>query len=102
MTDVEPLAVVEGARPEGCGVPVVRLRLEIAYDGTAFHGWARQRDLRTVQGEIEAALTTALRLAEPVRLVCAGRTDAGVHARGQVAHVDVPLAAYEAAEETEK
>ncbi|HET7900303.1 MAG TPA: tRNA pseudouridine(38-40) synthase TruA [Candidatus Nanopelagicales bacterium] len=78
--------------------PPVRLRLDVAYDGTAFHGWARQRGLRTVQGEIETALTTALRLPEAVRLVCAGRTDAGVHARGQVAHADVPLAAYEAAE----
>jgi tRNA pseudouridine38-40 synthase len=68
----------------------VRVRLDIAYDGTAFRGWARQPGLRTVQGEIEAALTTALRTADPVRVVCAGRTDTGVHARGQVAHADVP------------
>ncbi len=85
--------VVPDAEASG---PSVRLRLDIAYDGTAFHGWARQRGLRTVQGEIEAALTTALRAPSPVRLVCAGRTDAGVHARGQVAHADVPLAAYQA------
>lgn len=67
----------------------IRLRLDIAYDGTAFHGWSRQRGLRTVQGELEAALATALR-GEPVpALTVAGRTDAGVHASGQVAHLDV-------------
>jgi tRNA pseudouridine38-40 synthase len=69
---------------------LVRLRLDIAYDGTEFSGWARQPGRRTVQGELEAALATALRLDEPPRLTVAGRTDAGVHARGQVAHLDVP------------
>ncbi|MEY3732963.1 MAG: tRNA pseudouridine(38-40) synthase TruA [Actinomycetota bacterium] len=69
---------------------MTRLRLDLAYDGTAYSGWARQPDLRTVQGVVEAALTQALRLAEPVAITCAGRTDAGVHARGQVAHADVP------------
>jgi tRNA pseudouridine38-40 synthase len=59
------------------------VRLDIEYDGTEFSGWARQPGLRTVQGELEAALGTLLR--EPVELVVAGRTDAGVHARGQVA-----------------
>ncbi len=68
----------------------VRLRLDLAYDGSRFHGWARQPGLRTVQGELEAALTVLLRAPEQVRLACAGRTDAGVHARGQVAHADVP------------
>jgi len=68
----------------------VRLRLDIAYDGTEFHGWASQRGLRTVQEELEAWIPRVLRLAEPVTLTCAGRTDAGVHARGQVAHVDLP------------
>jgi tRNA pseudouridine38-40 synthase len=68
---------------------MTRLRLDLAYDGTAFSGWARQPDLRTVQEVVEAALRRALRLAEPVSITCAGRTDAGVHARGQVAHVDV-------------
>ena len=65
----------------------MRLRIDLAYDGGDFHGWAAQPGLRTVQGEIEAALATVLRVAE-VTTVCAGRTDTGVHARGQVVHVD--------------
>ena len=68
----------------------MRLRLDIAYDGTEFHGWAGQPGLRTVQEELEAWIPRVLRLAEPVTLTCAGRTDAGVHARGQVAHLDLP------------
>jgi tRNA pseudouridine38-40 synthase len=67
----------------------VRIRIDLAYDGTDFRGWATQPGLRTVQAELEAALATALRLPE-VRVVCAGRTDTGVHARGQVVHLDVP------------
>jgi tRNA pseudouridine38-40 synthase len=63
-------------------VPTVRLDIE--YDGTEFSGWARQpHGVRTVQGELETGLATILR--EPVELTVAGRTDAGVHARGQVA-----------------
>ncbi len=70
----------------------VRVRLDLAYDGTGFAGWAKQvGGLRTVQGELERALATgAGRAAGPEpRLVVAGRTDAGVHASGQVAHVDL-------------
>jgi tRNA pseudouridine38-40 synthase len=70
---------------------VVRVRLDLGYDGTDFAGWAVQPGLRTVQGTLQAALATLLRLpAETVEVVVAGRTDAGVHAVGQVCHVDVP------------
>ena len=66
----------------------MRLQIDLAYDGGDFHGWAAQPGLRTVQGELEQALRTVLRLdAAPV--TCAGRTDTGVHARGQVTHLDV-------------
>jgi tRNA pseudouridine38-40 synthase len=64
-----------------------RFRLAIAYDGTGFAGWAQQRDQRTVQGELQRMLGHLT--GEDVELTCAGRTDAGVHARGQVAHLDV-------------
>ncbi|MEE6283053.1 tRNA pseudouridine synthase A [Georgenia sunbinii] len=80
----------DGATPE----PTVRVRLAISYDGTHFSGWATQPGLRTVQGVLEEALTTVLRLPAPARLTVAGRTDAGVHARGQAAHLDVPAAAW--------
>jgi tRNA pseudouridine38-40 synthase len=68
---------------------MVRWRFDIAYDGTNFSGWAAQAGRRTVQGELETWIARVLRLAEPPRIVCAGRTDAGVHARGQVAHLDL-------------
>ncbi|MFC5230434.1 tRNA pseudouridine(38-40) synthase TruA [Pseudonocardia zijingensis] len=63
------------------------MRLDIAYDGTDFSGWARQPGRRTVCGVLEDALGVVLR--EPVALTVAGRTDAGVHATGQVAHADL-------------
>lgn len=66
----------------------MRLRLDLAYDGTGFHGWATQPQLRTVQGTVEAALAQVLRVPQ-VTTTCAGRTDTGVHARGQVVHLDV-------------
>lgn len=68
--------------------PGVRLRLDIAYDGTDFAGWATQAGQRTVAGAIDDALSTVFRT--PVVTRAAGRTDSGVHATGQVAHVDVP------------
>jgi tRNA pseudouridine38-40 synthase len=74
----------------------LRVRLDLGYDGTDFAGWAAQPGRRTVEGELSAALTTLLRAPEPVRLTVAGRTDAGVHARGQVAHADLDEAAYRA------
>ena len=70
--------------------PSTRLRLDIAYDGTRFTGWAKQPGIRTVQGELEQALATILRRhGQPPTLTVAGRTDAGVHATGQVAHLDL-------------
>jgi tRNA pseudouridine38-40 synthase len=74
---------------------LTRLRLDISYDGTDFSGWAEQPGRRTVQGELQSALARVLRIPTPL-LTVAGRTDAGVHARGQVAHVDVPASVWEA------
>jgi len=68
---------------------LVRVRLDVAYDGTEYAGWARQSDRPSVQAAIEDAFGVLLRGPVP-RLTVAGRTDAGVHARGQVAHVDLP------------
>jgi len=85
MNDNEPAAPIGG----GGLASSVRLRLDFGYDGTAFSGWAMQPGKRTVEDELSVALTLILRASSPVRLTVAGRTDAGVHARGAVAHVDV-------------
>ncbi len=68
--------------------PGVRWRLRLAYKGTGFRGFAAQKGLTTVAGTLTEALETITR--GPVSLVCAGRTDAGVHATGQVVHLDLP------------
>jgi len=86
-------AVQAGALQAGA----VRVRLGVGYDGAGFSGWARQPGQRTVQEVLEDALGRVLRLPEPPPLTVAGRTDAGVHARGQVAHCDVPPACWDAA-----
>jgi tRNA pseudouridine38-40 synthase len=70
--------------------PLQRWRLLVAYDGAAFHGFAHQPGVTTVAGALRAALSRTARLGEEPPITCAGRTDAGVHARGQVVHVDLP------------
>lgn len=67
-----------------------RWRLDVAYRGTSFHGFAAQPGLATVAGELQRALEVACRLDDPPQLICAGRTDAGVHATAQVVHLDLP------------
>jgi tRNA pseudouridine38-40 synthase len=79
------------------GLAAVRVRFDIGYDGTGFSGWARQPGRRTVQQTLEDALARVLSLPEPAPLTVAGRTDAGVHARGQVAHADIPADCWAAA-----
>lgn len=86
-----PAVVDDGGHVRFSPPLVIRLRLDIAYDGTEFAGWAVQAGQRTVAGVIDDALSTVFRI--PVTLRAAGRTDAGVHASGQVAHVDVPVEA---------
>ncbi len=73
---------------------MVRVRLDLGYDGTHFSGWAQQPDRRTVEGVLRVGLGRVLRLDPAPTLVTAGRTDAGVHARGAVAHVDLPRSAW--------
>jgi tRNA pseudouridine38-40 synthase len=68
----------------------VRLKIDLAYDGAEFSGWAAQPGRRTVEGVLAEGLGRVLRAPEPPRLTVAGRTDAGVHARGQVAQADIP------------
>jgi tRNA pseudouridine38-40 synthase len=69
-----------------------RLRIDIAYDGTEFFGWATQPDRRTMQDLVEEAISQITR--SQVQTIVAGRTDAGVHATGQVIHVDLPDAVF--------
>ena len=88
--------MTEPAVPAPGAGGLVRLRLDLGYDGSDFSGWARQPGRRTVQEVLEDALVTVLRVPE-ARVTCAGRTDSGVHARGQVGHVDAPATAVAAA-----
>ena len=69
----------------------MRYFISLSYDGTNYSGWQTQPDAPTVQETIEKALTLVSRSPEPIAIVGAGRTDAGVHARGMVAHVDLPM-----------
>ena len=77
------------------GAVTLRIRIDLSYDGSGFAGWAAQPGLRTVEGVLTTALTTLLRATDPVRLVVAGRTDAGGNARGQVTHVYVDPPAWD-------
>lgn len=88
LFDSEEEAVEDPAAPAG---PLVRVRILVAYDGTGFRGFAVNRDVKTVAGTLSAAVARYLRL-DAVTFTCAGRTDAGVHAWGQVVHFDVPEA----------
>lgn len=85
----DPAGCLRRARRRAGTLASVRIRIDLAYDGADFHGWAVQPGLRTVQGDVESALATVLRVPD-VSIVCAGRTDTGVHALGQVLHVDLP------------
>ena len=77
------------------GAASQRWKLLIAYDGAAFRGFAAQPDVPTVAGALRQALVRTARLPEAPFITCAGRTDAGVHARGQVVHVDLPPLPYD-------
>jgi tRNA pseudouridine38-40 synthase len=78
------------------GDSLVRVRVDLSYDGAAFSGWAAQPGQRTVEGVLSETLGHVLRLPAAVRLTVAGRTDSGVHAHGQVAHADLPAEAWAA------
>lgn len=88
MDAVESAGHCHPVSAEGLRREVMRIRLDIRYDGTPFHGWAAQPGLPTLQGALESALAVIYR--QTVELTVAGRTDAGVHASGQVAHFTVP------------
>jgi tRNA pseudouridine38-40 synthase len=92
-SQVNPRVVSEDEQAAGC----VRLKIDLAYDGGEFSGWAAQPGLRTVAGVLAEGLGRVLRTPEPPRLTVAGRTDAGVHARGQVAHADISPDAWSSA-----
>jgi tRNA pseudouridine38-40 synthase len=77
------------------GAGLQRWRLLVAYDGAAFRGFAIQPEVPTVAGSLRQALERSARLSEAPFITCAGRTDAGVHARGQVVHVDLPPIPYD-------
>jgi tRNA pseudouridine38-40 synthase len=99
-TASRPVTALSGTltpSPSQAGGAGTRLRLDLSYDGSAFHGWSCQPGLRTVQDVVRRALGQVLALPGPPELTVAGRTDAGVHARGQVAHADVPSARWETA-----
>jgi tRNA pseudouridine38-40 synthase len=99
---VKAVIIVAGAAlGPGENALFVRVKIELSYDGTDFSGWAAQPGRRTVEGVLSETLGRVLRLSsfgqgEPPRLTVAGRTDAGVHARGQAAHADIPVAAWAA------
>jgi tRNA pseudouridine38-40 synthase len=75
--------------------PSVLIKISLGYDGTEFSGWAAQPGRRTVEAVLSEAIGRVLHLPEPPRLTVAGRTDAGVHARGQVVHLAVPVDLWE-------
>ncbi len=80
---------------EPVGAATQRWRLLVAYDGASFRGFALQPEVPTVAGALRHALERSARLSEAPLITCAGRTDAGVHARGQVVHVDLPPIPYD-------
>ena len=86
--DDDPAAAPVDTDPADQQAGTVRWRMTVAYDGSGFHGFAAQRDQRTVAGSLAEALGRVVQA--PVALTCAGRTDAGVHALAQVVHFDVP------------
>ncbi len=90
--------MVEAVDPPSGPEEVVRLRLDVSYDGGDFSGWAAQPSRRTVAGVLAEALGRLVGADTPLGLTVAGRTDAGVHATGQVCHIDLPASAWTALE----